>query len=261
VHDARYLLISYDDDGPGHYVATNPFNFLCEIPTLSPSPSGSIHGSALVRDEVVGVLLVPTLGGNAAALYPFASESALHTSLAPNPPAASFASSTPEDDDVDALDVNDGTCPVWLISFDHEADESVIFVLPGPDPGGIYEVTPGGPVQVVDDVIHLGISEDADLDAFEFVFTPDTGGTGDVLCLLFSVADDDPLTPLDESGGLDPAMIYASYLTGSSFPFLTAPLPDDVDAITAWCRPLLRPRPPKVLPAPAPDGPVKKRSM
>ena len=51
----------------------------------------------------------------------------------------------------------------------------------------------------------------------------------------YSVDDDDPLTlGVDESGGLDPKMIYASYMTGWSFPLLMNPLDDDVDALTAW---------------------------
>lgn len=38
----------------------------------------------------------------------------------------------------------------------------------------------------------------------------------------------------DETGGLDPRMIYASFLDGRHFPLLQDPLADDVDAITAW---------------------------
>ncbi len=38
----------------------------------------------------------------------------------------------------------------------------------------------------------------------------------------------------DESGRLDPRMLYASFLDGRHFEFLDAPLPEDVDALSAW---------------------------
>ena len=74
-----------------------------------------------------------------------------------------------------------------------------------------------------------------DIDAFEFVWLIDQYGGRFGLTLLFSVDDDDPLTANDETGGLDPAMIYASYLNGSYFEF-TADIPevDDIDAIACW---------------------------
>jgi len=56
-----------------------------------------------------------------------------------------------------------------------------------------------------------------------------------VLAVLFSVDEDDPLTPtVDESGGLEPRMIYQSYLTGRSTRLLEQPLADDIDALTNW---------------------------
>ena len=129
----------------------------------------------------------------------------------------------------------DGSCPIWYFSSDHEA------FFGSPDPGGIYEVLPGGSVQVIDEV-HLGISEDADIDAFEFAWLPDSSGAGLLLAVLFSVDEDDPCTAGDESGGLDPKMIYASTLTGTSVPLLQTPLDDDVDALTLWCQ-VLEPDP------------------
>ena len=48
------------------------------------------------------------------------------------------------------------------------------------------------------------------------------------------------MTPADESGGRDPQMIYASFMTdedgngiGDHFEYLTSPLQDAVDAIAA----------------------------
>lgn len=59
------------------------------------------------------------------------------------------------------------------------------------------------------------------------------------LALLFSVDDDDPVTTgVDESGGLNPNMIYASFLTGGYFELLTEPLDDDIDALACWYRSL-----------------------
>jgi len=58
-----------------------------------------------------------------------------------------------------------------------------------------------------------------------------------MLALLYSVDEDDPLTPVDESGGLSPSTIYISWMTGFSMPF-SDPLPDDIDALTLWYEPL-----------------------
>ena len=158
------------------------------------------------------------------ALYPFASEIMVHPSMMPNPDGGD-----PEDDDVDSLDVVPGEdfCPFWYFSADHEA-------FWGLDPGDIYEVTAMGPVMVVDDVFNLGISDDADVDAFEFTWAemPDVPGTL-YLAVMFSVDEDDPLTVGDESGGMDPTMIYISWLTGFYMP-MSDPLGEDVDALTCW---------------------------
>jgi hypothetical protein len=63
------------------------------------------------------------------------------------------------------------------------------------------------------------------------------------------VDDDDWLTPtVDESGGLDPRMLYVSYLDGVSFALLDRPLADDVDALTATPLPMV--------PAPCSTGPA-----
>jgi len=240
IHRAEHLLISYDDDGPTHYVGT-PFG-LCETPVNSSSPTGLTYGTTAGEDEIIGLLLLALPTGAATGAYSVVDEETLHPSLAPNP--VDMFGFAPEDDDVDALDVTDGvSCPFWYLSVDHEATGDFLFAI-GVDPGDIYFVGPGLLMPAVDDVMHLGLSDDVDLDAFEFVWTLDpSGGDFLVLTLLFSVDDDDALTPGDESGGLDPAMIYASYLTGFSFPFLGMPLSDDVDAIAAWCAPVQPPAP------------------
>lgn len=221
IYRPEFLAISFDDDmGPGW-----PAN---DVPVTAPSIAGvSSYGTSGGQDEVLGLIVglppgMPPYPLNA--IYPVADEVTVHQSLAPNPDGGEE-----EDDDVDSLDVvpDEQGCPFWYFSADHEAHL-------GLDPGSIYEVIGGVPMLVIDDVMHLGIPEETDLDAFEFTWiqSPDDP-TIPYFAVLFSVDDDDPLTPGDESGGLNPAEIYGSLLTGFSFPF-TEPLPDDVDAITIW---------------------------
>ncbi len=134
------------------------------------------------------------------------------------------------DDDVDALDVEEHR--FWYYSPDHEANM-------GLDPGGIYVTDLQTPVsaaaQVIDDVLNLGLSEDTDVDAWEFaamdraeymrIFGIDPDPTGlfqNFLVGLFSVDQNDPDTDMaggpvvDESGGLIPGGVYVSNLVGMS---------------------------------------------
>ncbi len=233
IQPAENLVISFDDDTALHYASGAGAG--CSVPSTSLSPVTDTYGTAAGQDEVIGLTLLPLMPAapvsprTVGALYPIADEVGLHPSLAPDPPDGP-APPQVFDDDVDALDITGDGCDVWVFSVDHEASM-------GLDPGNIYEATPGGPVLVVDKVVHLGLPADVDIDDFEFVWTSDPSGSGgEVLTLLFSVNDDDPATPGLENGGiLDPKMIYASYLTGSSFPYLDAPLDDDIDAITSSC--------------------------
>lgn len=229
IYDPRFLAISYDDDGaPGWPLG--------DVPVTAASPAGLTYGTALLRDEVLSVGLAPgfpPLG--VGAIAPFADEVGVHGSLGPNPVPGAEA----DDDDVDSLDFvistdQGGSCPLWFFSPDHEAHRFL-------DPGGIYENVGLGSVQVIDE-IHLGIPEETDVDAFEFAWIPNQANPGGVLGVIYSVDEDDPCTPGDESGGLNPNMIYASVLTGFSFPLLTTPLDDDVDAISLWCQ-VLQPQP------------------
>ncbi len=233
IFPVRYLMISADDD-------MAPSWPVMDVPVFVPSPAGMVYGTTAGRDEILGL----TLGGGAlpfpiATIYPIADEATVHASLAPNPDIVER-----EDDDVDSLDIvelinNEPICPYWYFSADHEAAL-------GLDPGGIYQLSPfGGLVQVVDEMIHLGISEDADIDAFEFVWAPfpDQPGGGMYLALIYSVDEDDPLTAIDESGGMNPGMIYISYFMGWSMPLLTDPFHDDIDAVTVWREPF-EPQPP-----------------
>ncbi len=231
IYPPQFLLMSFDDDKAAGWPAG-------DVPVTAASPAGAIHGRSAVNDEVVGLTLA---GGGfpvpvALTYRPF-DEVDIHDSMRPNPDM-----SEREDDDVDSLDIVRGpqVCPFWYFSPDHEARR-------GLDPGSIYLATGGGaPVKVIDDAIHLGLDESTDIDAFEFTWLNDEliGGPGmSVLAVLFSVDDDDPLTPVDESGGLNPRQIYASLMTGGYVPLLSEEdLPrDDVDALTIWIAELLPP--------------------
>jgi hypothetical protein len=91
-----------------------------------------------------------------------------------------------------------------------------------------------GPIMAVDDVTHLGLPDEVDIDAFEFVGAEMPNMPGQpMLAVLFSVDDDDPLTPTNESAGLNPGAIYISWMTGFFIDF-TDPIGDDIDALTVW---------------------------
>jgi len=250
IHDLLYLAVSYDDDmAPGW-----PAN---DVPVTVPSPAGvSSYGMTGVNDEVVGVTLIPVGPGQFGWVSnPFADEITVHQSMQPNPDAGD-----PEDDDVDSLDIvppsdepTQPTCPYWLFTADHEATN-------GLDPGDIYELStnpPGPMTKVIDEFIHLGIPESTDIDAFEMVWMEGTEEPGIYLAIVFSVDEDDPLTPLpqDESGGLNPNQLYYSFMTGWSAPLLIdpntgveTPLPDDVDALMNWTEEFITPCvPPQIL--------------
>ena len=226
IYGPEYMLVSFDDDmAPGYITA--------DVPTLVPSPAGvSSYGSTAGFDEVVAFDFVAggfplLLTGTA----PAGDEITVHPSLAPNPDGPAERT----DDDVDSLDAvrSRDACPYWYFTVDHEANF-------GLDPGAIYLATPGGPVQITDE-IQFGLSEDTDIDAFEFTWlTGPDGTTG--FAVLFSVDDDDPVTPGDESGGLPPDIVFGTTLTGFYFD-VTPPLGDDVDAITLCEKSFIPPRP------------------
>lgn len=222
IQEPHSLFVSFDDDGSAGWPAG-------DVPVTAASPAGDRHGGAGHVDEVIGLVIREDPSAPTQTVryrYAVATEADLHLSLAADP------TSEIDDDDLDSLDVTGDrdTCNVWLFSVDHEATA-------GLDPGSIYEVLPGaGPIAIVNAAVHLGLPAGTDVDGFEFAWLPEPGSTEPhVLTLLFSVDDDDPLTVgIDESGGLDPAMIYRSGLTGTSASLLDEALPDDIDAIGAW---------------------------
>jgi len=231
-----HMLISYDDDAAVGW--PNP-----DAPTLTPSTLGFVFGTTALQDEVLSVTnLTPGIPPFTVGAGPLLDEAGIHQSLAPNPDNGDS-----EDDDVDSLDVvlTLETCPVWLFSPDHEAYSWYMDINTGQplDPGGIYEQLGAGPYKVVDENVHLGLPPDTDIDAFEFVWLPDQDAGGLLaLALVFSVDEDDPLTSVapwnqNESGGLDPKMLYYSFMTGWSAPLLVDHLDEDIDAVTNWPEP------------------------
>jgi hypothetical protein len=216
IFSGENVFVSYDDDSAEHYAAA------ASVPVSSRSPWNSdTYGTLARRDEVTGLVIVPFPPGYKVFEYPFVPESGVSPNMVPDPDILEDA-----DDDVDGLDFRDGQCSVAYISADHEAKY-------GLDPGIIYEVVPGGLGAVIDQA-DLGILPGTDIDAFEFAWIFDASAMRNGLALLFSVDDNDPMTPADESGGLDPRMIYASFLNGANFPYLANPLIEDVDAIACW---------------------------
>lgn len=224
IYPPRFLAISFDDDGAAGWPVG-------DVPVKVASPAGvSSYGTTLGRDEVLSLELAPGAPPVATvSIIGFADERSVHVSLAPNPDV-----NETDDDDVDSLDVIAGrdACRFYYFSPDHEAHF-------GLDPGGIYELLAGPSVaKIIDPVAHLGIPAGVDVDAFEFTWFRLAVGT-EVLGVVFSVDEDDPCTPtVDESGGMDPKMIFGSMLTGSSFRLLDVPLTDDIDAISIWCQPI-----------------------
>ncbi len=218
IYDPYHLLISFDDDMRPGYITG-------DVPVAAPSPAGvSSYGSTATVDEVIAIDLMPaaTLPLPIAAVMPFADEVTVHGSLAPNPDTGDDK----DDDDVDSLDIvpDRQLCPNWYFSPDHEANLTL-------DPGAIYLATAAGPVKVIDE-IHYGLPDDVDIDAFEFVYLTDPSGLYG-LGVIFSVDEDDPVTPGDESGGLPPDMLFGSLLMGTFFQ-VSDPLGDDIDAVTCW---------------------------
>ena len=233
VHPANHLLISYDDDDATHYAwcSVAPFS----LTSASFAPYGDDTGADELR--ALDLLYTLPLLGTLTSDTPVARESDVHTSLRANPDPGENA-----DDDVDSLDAQwaPGYADHWYLSVDSEAHAFDATTGVDLDPGVIYLASPASPslIAVIDPATHLGLLPGVDIDAFEFVWLYNPAIDDEALALIFSVDDDDPLTPDDESAALDPAMLYVSFFDGAHAPLLTDPLDDDVDALTTWSRSL-----------------------
>lgn len=233
LHEAEYLYVSFDDDQPDNY-ASQP----ASVPFVDFSPlQNTVYSDLSAQNEVQEFhfdAFPPAAGTFMGATY---SETDLHTALWPNPQGNNAA-----DDDVDALDMvpfDSATlttpCSSWYFSADHEATSQyssssmAIFI----NPATIYEATPNGPLAVVTS-LHHGLPQGTDMGDFEFVWLWDHQVNRYGLALLFSVKADDPATPDDESGGLDPATLYYSFLNGTHHAYSASPLADHIDALAVW---------------------------
>ncbi len=231
IYEAEYIFMSFDDDTVTFY--TYPVS----VPVDSHSPVMNIIYSDMGnQDEIQEFDHDPMPVSGIYFQKDIVSEAVLHANLAPDPPAINE-----QDDDVDALDfipVYNGTytpCTQWYFSADAEASYNHPVLFPNfmLDPATIYTTSPAGPVPVIDST-HHDLPSGTDIDAFEFAWVWDNNQNRYGLALLFSVDDDDTLTGLDESGGLDPRMIYYSFMNGSSQEFSAYPNEDDIDALAVW---------------------------
>ena len=229
VHTPLYLVMSFDDDEPAHYVG-EPWP--CEVPVEA--SAYNVYGSPGGQDEITRSIY-STLG--AIGPYYLFDEEGLHPSLYPSP-----NTDATDNDDVDALDVqyDEWDCDHWYFSVDHEATYLDPATSNPLDPGAIYEGNPGGGFVKVIGTDTLGIDAGTDIDAFEFVWLYDNDASRDGLALIFSVDADDPMTPENESGGLYPDMIYASFLDGQFFTPVPQLMHNDIDALAAWKDPFIR---------------------
>lgn len=223
---AEYLLISYDDDQPLNWAGSNA------VPVNSQSPLAfDTYGRTSKADEVIAVDMdpynVPSFPFTIDSLW---SEANIHPNLAPNPDL-----DEQRDNDVNALNYfpNQYIDGHFYFSVSHEATFNHPIVFGALNPGSVYQLLGvGNFVEVVNPVVHLGIADGVDLNAISFGWVFDSIQARLGLALLFSVDMDDWTTPQDESGGLDPSVIYFSFLDGTHREFSSTSFRDNIDAIT-----------------------------
>ncbi len=236
IFSPQYMLFSADEDrGIDLSSAAN-----CNVPSsFAPSDSVYLRGTPFGRDEVMAATLsnYPGTSFYLGSASPYLDEEAVSPLLAPDP-----LSYFPPDsnDDVDALDMlsANASCGYQYFSVDHEAH----YLHHGDTLRGgfIYQyIQPDSLVPVIVPLIHLGLSDDADIDAFEFAWLYDSSQQRYGLGLVFSVSAMDPFAAKDYTGGLDPAALYGSFLNGSYFevmPPVGAAM--NIDALTFTCKPV-----------------------
>jgi PKD repeat protein len=229
IHFPQNLMISFSDDDGFPYTHSSG-----SVPSLGFSSSGQLHGQQPIKDETLQVAMnltapVPIPVQSVAPLH---EESAIHINMAPDP---DFTHVFPneKDDDVDALAavVSFTDLQYYFFTADHEATGMSVSGFPL-NPGSIYVADAGTPVEVVNAQYHLGLPEGTDVDAFTFSWINDPQFGYVAFAIIFSVDEDDPTTPFDESGGLMPNMLYYSFLNGFSMIFSTEMFEDNIDALT-----------------------------
>jgi len=232
VPDSMY--ISFDDDDAWAYSDASG-----SIPRLGFSSAGMLYGEQTAKDEILEVdlnIIVPHQA-QIMSIVPKYNELPIHPNLTPDP---SWASSNPNDhdDDVDALDIPyelDDAARTYF-SADHEAIYTDFNGNPL-NPGSIYLAEGGKAYEVINAQTDIGLSPDTDVDAFEFAWLFDDQNQYNALALVFSVDEDDPMTGVDESGGLMPNTLYMTFMTGWWMDFTIEHFEDDIDAITFFATP------------------------
>ena len=216
-----YLLISYADNVDGSFTA--PYGAAASNST---GPGGP-RGTSAARDEIMQIDLGASGGGAPPSIEAHFSETELDMVLAPNPDLG-----VSENSDVNALAaVREGP------DFDGWADFLYVTAAAdarfGLDPGTVYlwDGNPGGQLIPAITPAHLGVPVGTDLNAIEFTWLPAPEGGESALALLFSVARDLPETVEDETGGLAPERVYASFLNGSHFEFGNIQGDADINAL------------------------------
>jgi len=226
---ASHFLVSYDDDWAANW-SYNQYGSQA-VPVNSGSTMlNIIFGKTVNADEVIAVdldaFLYPSIPLSIDSLW---SETNMHPNFNPNPD-----SQESEDDDVNGLKyfTDENMNGFYYFSVDNETTYTYPGI--GPlNPGSIYEASGLGIItEAVNPATHLGLPDGTDVNAFTFGWVWDPVNNRLGLALLFSVDADDWTTTADESGGLDPAMIYFSFLDGTSSEFATGALDDNIDALT-----------------------------
>lgn len=232
IHDPDSMYISFDDDDAFPY--TDPSG---SIPRFGFSPIGMLYGQQQNNDEILEVDLNLTypLQAQVMSVMPKYDEISIHQNLTPDPDINSTNDPNEHDDDVDALDApaNLEDPARTYFSADHEAT-SVDFTGVPLNPGSIYLADAGMAFEVINAQIHIGLFPETDIDAFEFTWAIEPEYNYMSLAMIFSVDDDDPTTPADESGGLSPNELYITFMTGWWMPLTQGGFEDDIDAITIF---------------------------
>lgn len=244
ITDADFIQVSLEEDENRYYAWQDPGAMtFCSFPTADGLLA--LNGQTTPKNEVLSGLTSYNSTSSSYDIVDFGlvNEAELHPLLSPNPTMSDISGN----DDIDALDnllfhstdieePMPPDCSFQYFSVDNEAtlglNAATIYVQDLNVPASFQAV-------VLPD--HIGIADGTDIDAFEFVWLPDNSPENNnpssfrFLGLVFSVDADDPETAVDEAGGLDPGILYVSYLDGKYELFSRYYAAEDVDALTFSC--------------------------
>jgi PKD repeat protein len=234
IHTPDSMYISFDDDDMWAY--SDPSG---SIPRMGFSSTGMLYGDQTAKDEILEVTLNIVFPNQAqvTSITPKYDELPIHPNLTPDP-TWSAPNPNEHDDDVDALDrpCNLDSAARTYFSADHEAtyfDQNGIPL----NPGSIYLAEGGMAYEVINAQTDIGLPPDTDVDAFEFAWLFDDQNQYNALALVFSVDEDDPMTAVNESGGMQANKLYFTFMNGWWYDFTIEPFEDDIDALTFFASP------------------------